>query len=463
MIKAVILAAGAGTRMKSRMPKVMHELVTEPMLQYVIDAVDGMAEELLLVVGHGQGDVEVTIPASMTMEVVRQPIGEGQPYGTGFAVMQTLPYIGDEDEVLILCGDTPLVRHETLKAFQHFAQEGDYDGVVMTTILKDPTGYGRIIRDENFAFYAIREHKDCQEYELEVHEINGGMYYIKGRALKEGLKDISDDNAQGEYYLTDVMEVLRKKEFRVEAYTIDNPQELEGINSRSQLAQSEKILRTRINNHWMKEGVTFIDPDRTVVGPKVQLAPDVILWPDVVLEGTTVIGTGTEIRGSSRIVDSQIGEDCHLESVVIEEATVGNDVKMGPFAHLRPHTVLKDHVKIGNFVEVKNSTMEEGSKASHLAYVGDADVGQRVNIGCGVIFVNYDGERKYRSVVEDDAFIGSNVNVVSPVHVGKKAFVAAGSTLTVDVEEDVLVVARAREHMVAGWSEKRADKKAKED
>ncbi|NLY09577.1 MAG: bifunctional UDP-N-acetylglucosamine diphosphorylase/glucosamine-1-phosphate N-acetyltransferase GlmU [Tissierellia bacterium] len=465
MNKCIILAAGAGTRMKSNQPKVLHEILNKPMLHYVIEASKGFNPgKTILITGHGTEAVEKKFEAYPNIAFALQPIGEGEPYGTGYAAMQALPYVEDEDKVLILSGDTPLITEKTLKDLENYYIEGGYSGVILSATTDDLVGYGRIIRDISGEFTAIREDRDCNPKEKKITEINGGIYLFSGKCLREGLASIDDDNAQGEYYLTDVVEVLSNKGYRVGAYNMGVTQELDGINSRAQLAQANNAMKMRINEHLMNEGVTIIDPENTWIGPNVEVGKDSIIWPGAVLEGDTKIGEATIIRGTTRIVDSSIGNGVTVESSLIENSVVGNDVTIGPFAHLRPNAVLEDNVKIGNFVEVKNATMKSGSKASHLSYVGDASVGERVNIGCGVIFVNYDGKNKFKSVIEDDAFVGSNSNVVAPVHVGKGAFIAAGSTVTCDVNEDTLVIARAKEVVKEGWSKRSALKeKSKED
>lgn len=465
MNKAIILAAGQGTRMKSKKPKVLHEVSGYPMIDYVYRALnDTDMDEIYIITGHEQEAVHSWCEENWETKNYRwieQPMGEMQPYGTGFAVMQALPYIEDDDVVLVVCGDTPLLRGETLLELKEAHTKNDYKGTVLIAEVEDPSGYGRIVRDADGEFLGIREEKDCTDEEKTICEINGGVYCFEGRALKRSLDQITDDNAQGEYYLTDVLEILRRDGEKMGTYTVEDSHEIDGINSRVQLAACEQLMKARINRHWMSEGVTFIEPSQTIIERHVQLGKDVTLWPGVILQGDTVIGDNCEIMGTSRIVDSVIADDVMIESSVIECSKVAAHTKIGPFAHLRPGAELGEHVKIGNFVEVKKAKMGNHSKAAHLTYIGDATIGERVNIGCGVIFVNYDGKNKFRSIVEDDAFVGSNVNLVAPLHIGQKAVLAAGSTITKDVEPDTLAIERGTQGAVKEWSKRKAEKAKK--
>ena len=457
----IILAAGEGTRMKSKHPKVLHRISGKPLLSYVIDqAQDAGISKNVVIVGHGKEAVMESITGENII-YEEQPVHQGAPYGTGYAVMQGMGHVGDEDTVVVLCGDTPLITANTLKELMESHNSQGNHATVLTTLLEDPTGYGRIIRKDQGSLEAIVEHKDASEDQLEIGEINSGIYCFSGRELKLGLEGIDNDNSQNEYYLTDVVAVLVEGGYRVGAFMIQDASQIHGINSRVQLAQADDIIRERINTGHMENGVTLVNPKDTYIESTVRIGRDTVIYPGAVLEGETVIGEDCIIRGATRIVDSIIGDAVAIESTLIEKSRVGDGCKIGPYAHLRPDSELGRNVKIGNFVEIKKATLGDDSKASHLSYVGDAQVGSGVNIGCGVVFVNYDGERKFKSIIGDNAFIGSNSNLVAPVRVEDWGYVAAGSTITDNVGEGELSIARARQVNKAGWVEKKGLKKHK--
>jgi len=457
----IILAAGEGTRMKSKHPKVLHRISGKPLLSYVIDqAQDAGISKNVVIVGHGKEAVMESITGENII-YEEQPAHQGAPYGTGYAVMQGMGHVGDEDTVVVLCGDTPLITANTLKELMESHNSQGNHATVLTTLLEDPTGYGRIIRKDRGSLEAIVEHKDASEDQLEIGEINSGIYCFSGRELKLGLEGIDNDNSQNEYYLTDVVAVLVEGGYRVGAFMIQDASQIHGINSRVQLAQADDIIRERINTGHMENGVTLVNPKDTYIESTVRIGRDTVIYPGAVLEGETVIGEDCIIRGATRIVDSIIGDAVAIESTLIEKSRVGDGCKIGPYAHLRPDSELGRNVKIGNFVEIKKATLGDDSKASHLSYVGDAQVGSGVNIGCGVVFVNYDGERKFKSIIGDNAFIGSNSNLVAPVRVDDWGYVAAGSTITDNVGEGELSIARARQVNKAGWVEKKGLKKHK--
>lgn len=452
---SIILAAGEGTRMKSKIPKVLHKVCGKPILEYVIDAsIGAQVQKNVVIVGHGGDEVRDYFKGKGLI-FENQPIGQGAPYGTGFAVMQGLKHVDDESTVVILCGDTPLIRKETINRLFAYHNEGNYSCTVLTAILDDPTGYGRIIRDEVGNISKIVEDKDATEEERQVREINAGIYCFTGKMLKQGLSKIDDDNAQGEFYLTDAVEILKNEGYNVGAYVIEDPVETHGINNRVQLAFSEKVMRQRINEFHMLNGVTIINPETTYIEDGVIIGRDTIIYPNTYLEGATTIGEDCEIRSNTRIVDSRIGDGVCIESSLIEESSVGDGTKIGPNAHLRPKSNLGKNIKIGNFVEVKNSTLGDNAKAGHLAYIGDAFIGKNTNIGCGVIFVNYNGKDKQITKVGDHVFIGSNSNLVAPVNIHDWAYIAAGSTITKDVEEASLSIARAEQVNKLNWVDKK--------
>lgn len=447
-LKIVILAAGQGTRMKSKIPKVLHKVLDKPMLDHVMEAAQVVTNNKpIVVIGH-------------MSDMVREHLGDKaeialqeEQLGTGHAVMMAEHYIDDEDEVLILCGDTPLIKGETLKEMTKIKSEG-YAAVVMSAVEDDPTGYGRIIRDESNDFMRIREQKDASEEEKAIKEINAGMYIIDGKLLKENLSKLSVNNAQREYYLTDVLEHIKNAGHRIGVYQADK-MEIMGVNSRLQLSEAERIMRLDVNKMHMANGVTLIDTNSTYIDKNVKIGRDTIIYPNCHIKGNSVIGEDCIIRENTTIEDSHIEDHVTIKSSTILSSKVGARTTIGPYAYLRPKSVLGEDVKIGDFVEVKNAEIGNGSKASHLSYIGDAVVGKNVNIGCGVVFVNYDGKNKFKSIVEDNAFIGSNSNLVAPVTVKEGGYIATGSTVTVDVPEGALCVARAREVIKEGWRTKK--------
>lgn len=456
---SIILAAGEGTRMKSKLPKVLHKICGEPILEYVINASKGAnVQKNVVIVGYG-GDIVKDYFKDKDIYFENQPIGEGAPYGTGFAVMQGLKHIEDDSTVVVLCGDTPLITKESINSLLDYHKKGEYVCTVLTAILDDPTGYGRIIRDKIGNISRIVEHKDTNEEEKLVNEINTGVYCFNGKMLKCGLENIDSNNAQGELYLTDIVEILTKKGYNVGAHIIEDPIEIHGINNRIQLSFCEKIMRKRINQYHMLNGVTMIDPENTYIESGVNIGSDTVIYPNTFIEGNTIIGENCIIRSNSRIINSKIGNEVVIESSLIEDSIVELGAKIGPNAHLRPNSHIGENVKIGNFVETKNSIIGNNSKAGHLAYIGDAVIGNNVNIGCGVIFVNYNGKDKQITNVGDNVFIGSNSNLVAPLDIQDWAYIAAGSTIIENIEEGALSIARARQVNKPGWVEKKGFKK----
>lgn len=448
---AIILAAGKGTRMKSRLPKVLHKLGGKYMVEHVINAVRKLGvEEFIAVVGHEAQMVEEALGDGITYALQQEQLG------TGHAVMMALPYIKEEEgHVLVVCGDTPLLRTETLKKLwdDHLGSESSC--TVLSALLADPTGYGRMVRKDDGTILKIVEQKDASPAELAINEINTGTYCFNLKSLREVIKEITPNNAQGEYYLTDMVALLGAKGLKVNAVIAKDFNETKGINSRGQLAEAEEILRMRKISCLLDDGVTVIDPHSTFVEGDVTVGPDTILEPFTYLRGKTTIGSDCVIGPHADIKDSRIGNGVKVNRAVMNEATVGNDCNIGPFAYLRPGAELKEGVKIGDFVEIKKSTIGEGSKVPHLSYVGDAQVGENVNIGCGTITCNYDGKNKYQTIIRDGVFIGSNTNLVAPVEVGEGAYVGAGSTITKDVPADDLAVSRAKQVNLPGWAAKK--------
>lgn len=452
---SVILAAGEGTRMKSKKPKVLHEILGRPMLFYVLNSCKhSQVEKNLVVVGHNKEKVCKAFEDEKDVEFIEQPIGDNVPYGTGYAVMNALDKIEDDDTVIILNGDTPIISNSTISCFLRYHEERNNDITVLSADMKDPTNYGRIVRDENANVVAIVEEKDASEKQKLIREINSGIFAFKGSSLKSALQKINTDNAANELYITDTLEILVKEGKRVDSFKLRDTREILGVNSRYELSIAAEILQKKINKEYMINGVGIIDPKSTYIEYGATIERDVMIYPGTRIDRKSVIKEGAEIY-SSTIKNSTIGEDVLIRSSEIEDSYIGRGTTVGPYAHLRPNSHVGENCKIGNFVEVKNSNVGDGSKMSHLAYIGDADVGSGVNIGCGVVFVNYDGRDKFRAKVGDNAFIGSNANLVAPIEVEENGYVAAGSTITKKVLKGQLSLERAPQKNIDGWVERK--------
>jgi len=411
------------------------------MVEHVVDHIQGLnTERIVTVVGHGAEKVQEQLKEKS--EYVLQ----AEQLGTAHAVQQAEPLLGDlEGTTIVICGDTPLIRPETMKALYEYHEANQAKATILTAIAEDPKGYGRILRTEDGQVAQIVEQKDATPEQQKVTEINTGTYCFDNKSLFAALKLVNNDNAQGEYYLPDVIEILQKQGEVVAAYVTDNFSETLGVNDRFALSQAENIMRNRINENHMRNGVTIINPDNTYISVDAKIGRDTVIQPGVMIEGSSVIGEDCLIGPNSHIQNSQIGNRTTVHSSVVEDSQIGDDVAIGPFAHIRPASNVGNHAKVGNFVELKKTTLGEGSKASHLTYLGDAEIGTNVNIGCGTITVNYDGKNKYQTVIEDHAFVGCNANLIAPVTVGKKSFVAAGSTVTEDVPDNALAIGRSRQ------------------
>ncbi|MBM7543156.1 bifunctional UDP-N-acetylglucosamine diphosphorylase/glucosamine-1-phosphate N-acetyltransferase GlmU [Amphibacillus cookii] len=447
---AVILAAGQGTRMKSKLYKVLHPVMGRPMVQHIVDQLQALKlDKMVTVVGAGAEQVKDQL-GDITDYVV-----QNQQLGTGHAVLQAEPLLkNDHGMTIVVCGDTPLLTKETLDAlFEHHLQ-AEAQVTVLTTTINNPTGYGRIIRDQRGHVAKIIEQKDANQDQLLVKEINTGTYCFDNQFLFEALAHVTNDNNQGEYYLPDVIEIAQKQGHKVTAFQTADPNETLGVNDRVALATAEKLMKQRINEQHMRNGVTIIDPDHTYIAPTVKIASDAIIEPGSIIKGDSYIGSHTVIGPNSEVEDCKIGESTEIAHSVAHQSNIGSHVKIGPFAHIRPATQIKDQVKVGNFVEVKKSTINNGSKVSHLSYIGDTEIGKNVNIGCGVITVNYDGEKKYKTTIEDNVFIGCNANLIAPVTIGQGALVAAGSTINKDVPAESLSIARAKQENKANYAKK---------
>ena len=453
-LASVVLAAGKGTRMKSTLIKVLHPVAGVPMIAWPVAAArDAGSDPIVLVIGHQANAVQGAFRGAADIRCAMQE----EQLGTGHAVacaLEALP--GFRGTVLILCGDTPLLRSETLKTMLAYHRDNKAAVTVLTAVMDDPYGYGRVIRDPSGLVTRIVEQKDAGPEEQQIREINSGIYCMDSDFLFGNIKGIGNDNAQGEYYLTDLLAIAVRKGLTCLALKVADADEIMGVNDRVQLAEAGRILRRRINRDHMLNGVTIIDPDHTYIDQGVTIGADTTIHPGCRIGGGTIIGGGCEIEGDVGISGCRIGADCHIKAAsVLEDSELGEDVAIGPMAHLRPGTILGNKVKIGNFVETKKIVMGEGSKASHLTYLGDAEIGRNVNIGCGTITCNYDGVNKHRTVIGDDVFIGSDVQLVAPVTVGRNSLVAAGTTVTIDVPPDSLAISRVPQVNKEGWRLKR--------
>lgn len=452
---AVILAAGKGTRMRSKLPKVLHKVGGKPMLQHVIDAanVAGCTEKVVII-GHEAELVEKMVAGQGKTAL------QAEQLGTGHAVMQAKEALaGFTGTAMILCGDTPLLDGAELKKFYEAHKASGAAATVLTAIMDDPFGYGRIVRDAKGNVQGIVEQKDATEAQKAIKEINTGIYCLECPLMFDVLATLTCNNAQGEYYLTDVLEKLNAAGKKVGGVVTEDSDMVMGINSRKQMSVAESVMRERILDKLMDSGVTIMDPASTFIEADVKIGRDTIIYPYTWLEGNTVIGEDNEIGPNVRLSNVVVGNNNQLQFLYGHDCRVENDVTAGPYVHLRPNTVISNKVHIGNFVEVKNSNIGVGTKLPHLSYIGDCDMGGNVNMGCGSITVNYDSKRKHRTIIGDNSFVGCNSNLVAPVTIGANTYVAAGSTITKDVPEDALGIGRERQRNIEGWAKKYRESK----
>lgn len=449
MFTSVILAAGMGTRMKSEMPKVIHKVCGKELCRWVIDeSKKAGAEKVVTIIGHKAETVRPIIENNSEIAI------QSEQKGTGHAVMQAVEFIKDyKGYVVILNGDTPLIQAQTIgKAIEYHKENGN-NATVITAILDDATGYGRIVRNADGNVVKIVEQKDASEDEKKINEINSGMYVFDAENLVDALAKLTPNNAQGEYYLTDTLEILLAAGKKIGAYAIEDNDEIRGINNRIQLSEAEEIMRNRINRRHMTDGVTLINPSATYIEADVVIGKDTIIGPNVELKGNTKIGENCVIGQGSRLENATLGNGVEVMNSVILDSEIGDKTNVGPFAYVRPNCKVGEKVKVGDFVEIKNSNIDDGTKISHLTYIGDSDVGKNVNFGCGTVTCNYDGKNKFRSVIGNDSFVGCNTNLVSPVKVGDRAYIAAGSTITQDIPDGSLSIARNRQINKEGWAD----------
>jgi bifunctional UDP-N-acetylglucosamine pyrophosphorylase / glucosamine-1-phosphate N-acetyltransferase len=452
---AVVLAAGKGTRFRSAIPKVLHAAAGRTLLGHVLAALAPLdLDRILVVVGHGADDVEAEVARWRTrMPVPLDTVVQVEQRGTGDALDVALQALGaDITRVLVVPGDTPLLRADTLSRLLDADPAASM--VCLTTVMGDATGYGRIVRDSAGAMHSIVEDRDCSEAQRDIDEVNAGMYVFERAVVAPLVADLTDDNVQGERYLTDVIAQLAAMPGGA-ATVLADADEVAGVNDRVQLAAAAATRRRRHLEELMRAGVSIIDPDHTYVDVDVTVGEDSVLHPGTILEGETVIGAGACIGPATHLTDSSVGDGAVVHSTRADGARIGDGVSVGPFAHLRPGTVLDDGSSVGAFVQVKNSRIGAGAKVPHLSYVGDAEVGAGANIACGTVTVNFDGRDKHRTVIEDGAFVGCGTMLVAPVTIGSGAFIAAGSTITDDVPAGALGIGRARQVVKEGRAEGR--------
>ena len=460
-LAALVLAAGEGTRMKSRRPKVMHTVCGKTMISWVLDTLVelrdlGLIDRILVVVGSGAEAVQAEV-AGRGHCIIQE-----ERRGTGHAVMVAAPEIY-EDELLVLTGDSPMITAETISnLYEVYRLEGSAV-TLLGTVLSDPTGYGRILRDDGGGILRIVEETEANGEELSIGEVNTSTYIFDCDVLKSVLPRLNADNSKGEFFLTDVLELLVQQEERVSAYITEDDLEVLGVNSREHLALAESVMRERINLKWMEEGVTMEDPSATYIGADVEIGLDTVLRPLVILEGRTRIGEGCIIGPGVRIRDSVLHDGVTVEQATLRECELEEGVTVGPYASLRPGTWLLSGSKVGTFVETKKTTLGRGSKVPHLSYMGDADIGEGVNVGAGSITCNYDGAEKHRTVIEEGAFIGSDTMFIAPVRIGKGATTGAGSAISKDVPKGALGVERSQQENIPGWKKKRKRREDKEE
>jgi len=458
---AIVLAAGEGTRMRSKLVKVLHPLWGRPMIHYVLDLCQGLPlKGIIVIVGHQAEKVKEAL-SGCNVEFIHQE----EQLGTAHAVLQVenrlKAFTGD---LLVLSGDVPLLTEATLRRLMEFHAEEGVAATLLTARLKNPTGYGRILRGPDGHILRVVEEIECNEQERRVEEINAGIYFFSAGPLFQALKEVKPSPKKGEYYLPEVFPIMQGRGLKVAGILASDPQEVLGINTRAELARAMEALRWRTLERLMQEGVTFLDPQKTYIADSAVIGRDTVIYPGVFIEDNTHIGEGCTIYPNCRIRASRIGDGATvLDGSVILESEVADGCAVGPYAHLRPGSRLKRKAKVGNFVEVKKSVIGEGSKVPHLTYIGDTTMGDRVNIGAGTITCNYDGFQKHPTIIEDEVFVGSNVNLVAPVKVGKGAIIGAGSTITQEVPPDSLAMERAeqvnKEGWASRWREKRKGKK----
>ena len=447
---AVILAAGKGTRMQSKLYKVLHKVCDRTMVELVLDSLSDLEmQEVITVVGHGAERVKEVL-GDRTKFVLQE-----EQLGTAHAVKVAKDELKDkEGTTIVMYGDTPLIRSETINNMLDHHEKMNAKATVLTAIADNPFAYGRIIRDVNGNLVKIVEEKDATEQERKIKEINSGIYCFDNKLLFEMLEKVKNDNNQGEYYLPDVLGLIREKKEIIETYLCDDFDETFGVNDRVALAYAENVMRNRINTKHMLAGVTLVDPTNTYIAPNAVIGRDTTIYPNVTIKSNTIIGEDCQIKPNSYLENVQIGNGVKVISSTISDSKIGDYTSVGPYSHIRNNCELGKNVRVGNFVELKNTIYGDGSKTAHLSYLGDTEVGSNTNIGCGTITVNYDGKNKYKTKIGSDAFIGCNSNLIAPLEIGDGAVVAAGTTVTENAPDDALVIARVKQENKVGYAKK---------
>jgi bifunctional UDP-N-acetylglucosamine pyrophosphorylase/glucosamine-1-phosphate N-acetyltransferase len=454
-LAVIVLAAGEGIRMKSSYPKVLHEICGQPLIKYVVNEVKKLnPERIIVVVGH-RAEKVVPLLDSETELVI-----QSKQLGTAHAVKVTESKLDDFDgTIMVTCGDTPLIRHETLNKLSQLYKRTKAVATLLSANLSNPAGYGRVVRGPDGMVERIVEEKDASEKEKKICEINSGIYCFKKQELFEAIQKVNCKNVQKEFYLTDVVEILNKAGKKIAVCAAKDSSEILGVNSREELAMAQNIMRNRINDKWMKKGVTLFAPDLIFIGPEVEIGKDTIIHPFSFFEGRTRVGKECHLGPSVHLIDMEVGDRVKMENVVAEGSVIEDEVNLGPFCRLRPGTRVKKGAKIGSYVELKKSEVGEESKVPHLSYIGDTVIGKNVNVGAGTITCNFDGLKKHQTIIEDGAFIGSDTMLVAPVKVGKNAATGAGSTISEDVPDGSLALERSKQKVIKDWSKKRKSKK----
>ncbi|MFV0479597.1 MAG: bifunctional UDP-N-acetylglucosamine diphosphorylase/glucosamine-1-phosphate N-acetyltransferase GlmU [Anaerorhabdus sp.] len=451
MKSAIIMAAGKGTRMKSEKPKCLHKVCDKTMIEHLIDtSKEAGAQKVVTIVGYGRDEMMSALDGKCEFAI------QDPQLGTGHAVMQAEQCEKEKGQTIVINGDCPCVQKEVMQQLYHEVEKVAM--AVLTVVTEDPKSYGRVVRGKDGFIERIVEFKDCTEAEKKICEINTGIYGFDNEILFSNLKEIKNNNQQQEYYITDLVEILNQKGCQVSAIQATSAQEVAGVNDQGELAQANQFMKKIINEKWMDMGVVMLDPNTTYIGADVILEAGVVLYPQTVLHGKTKISKGTTIYSQCYFNNAIIGENCNIYSSQIIDSEVKEECNVGPYAHFRGHSVVEAKNRVGNFVEFKNTHFGYDSRCAHLTYLGDSEVGSGVNIGCGVVTVNYDGKNKFKTVIEDGAFIGSNSNLIAPITVGKRAVVAAGSTVTQDIHEGDMAIARSRQENKPGYGSKYKDK-----
>jgi bifunctional UDP-N-acetylglucosamine pyrophosphorylase/glucosamine-1-phosphate N-acetyltransferase len=457
-LAVVILAAGEGTRMRSSYPKVLHRICGQPLLDYVVSEIRQLEpEKIVVVLGHQAEKVKAILDKDVSVVV------QEEQKGTADAIRMTETEFADfQGTVMVTCGDIPLIRQETLEVLLGLHLETKAAATLLSAHFSDPTGYGRIIRKPNGLVQAIVEEKDATEAEKKISEINSGIYCFDKSDLFDSICEIGCRNAQNEFYLTDIVEVLNRKQKKIAVSVVEDSNEVAGVNSRKELAEAQHTMQARINEQIMEAGVTIIAPDLTFIGPEVEIGQDTVIQPFSFLEGKTRIGSECYLGPFVHLIDMVVGSGVTMENVVAEESEIEDQASLGPFSRIRPGTRIRKGAKVGSYVELKKSEVGEGSKVPHLSYMGDTIIGKDVNIGAGTITCNYDGVEKHKTRIEDGAFIGSDTMLVAPVNVGKNATTGAGSTIDKDVPAEGLALERTEQKIIKDWSKKRRKKHTKD-